>query len=90
MCGWCQRIGSDDPVWLEVFIDAQLVTSVVADVFRQNLLDAKVGAGAHGFVVALTGVQAGPDAIMRVRVAGRVVELDNSGQRLECYQVVQA
>jgi hypothetical protein len=88
--GWCQRIGSNDPVRLDLFVDDRLVTSFLADVFRQNLLDAKVGAGAHGFVVALTGLQARADAIIRVRVAGRVVELDNSGQRLECYQITPA
>jgi hypothetical protein len=88
--GWCQRIGSNDLVRLEVFIDDRLVTSVLADVFRQNLLNAKVGAGAHSFVVALTGMPPRPDAIIRVRVAGRVIELENSGQRLECYQIAPA
>jgi hypothetical protein len=90
MFGWCQRIGSNDPVWLEVLIDDRLVASCRADVFRQNLLDAGVGAGAHGFVSALPGVPAGSDAIVRVRVAGRVIELENSGQRLGCYQIAPA
>jgi hypothetical protein len=88
--GWCQRIGSNDPVRLELFIDDQRITAFLADVFLQNLLDAQVGAGAHGFVVALTGLQARPDAILRVRVAGRVIELENSGQRLERYQMTLA
>jgi hypothetical protein len=88
--GWCQRIGSNDPVPLELFIDDQLVRSFLADVPLQNLLDARIGAGAHGFVVGLTGLQARPDAIIRVRVAGRMMELENSGQRLECYQMTPA
>jgi hypothetical protein len=88
--GWCQRIGSNDPVRLELFIDDRPVASFLADVFLQNLLDAQVGAGAHGFAVALTGLQARPDAIIRVRVAGRVIELENSGQRLERYQMTPA
>jgi hypothetical protein len=88
--GWCQRIGSNDPVRLDLFIDDRQVTSFLADVFLQNLLDAKVGTGAHGFVAELTGLRSRPDAIIRVRVAGRVIELENSGQRLECYQNVPA
>jgi|HubBroStandDraft_4_1064222.scaffolds.fasta_scaffold218052_1 hypothetical protein len=88
--GWCQRIGSNDPVRLELFVDDQLVRSFLADVPLQNLLDAQIGAGAHGFVVALTDLQVRPDAIIRVGVAERVVELENSGQRLECYQMTPA
>jgi hypothetical protein len=88
--GWCQRIGSNDPVRLDLFLDDRRVTSFLADVFLQNLLDAQVGTGAHGFVVALTGLQAKPDAIIRVGVAGRVIELENSGQRLGCYQMSPA
>lgn len=85
--GWCQRIGSDDPVRVDLFIDDRPVAPFLADVFRQNLLDAGVGAGAPGFAVALTDPGARPDAILRVRVAGRVVELANSGQRLASYRV---
>lgn len=85
--GWCQRIGSNDPVRLDLFINDRPVASFLADVFRQNLLNAGVGAGAHGFAVALTDLQARPDAILHVRVAGRVVELDNGGQRLDSYQI---
>jgi len=88
--GWCQRIGSSDPVRLDLLIDDRLVTSFLADVFLKNLLDAQVGAGAHGFVAALTDFQVKPDAIIRVRVAGRLIELDNSGQRLDCYQIAPA
>jgi len=77
-------------VRLELFIDDRLVRSFLADVLLQNLLDARIGAGAHGFVVARTDLQARPDAIIRVGVAGRVIELENSGQRLECYQMTVA
>ena len=88
--GWCQPIGSNDPVRLDLFIDDRQVMSFLADVVLQNLLDAKVGTGAHGFVAALTGLQPRPDAIIHVRVAGRMFELDNSGQRLDRYQIIPA
>jgi len=90
MLGWCQRIGSNDPVRLELFIDDRLVRSFLADVLLQNLLHAQIGTGAHGFVVALTDLQVRPDAIIRVGVAGRMIELENSGQRLDLYQMTVA
>jgi hypothetical protein len=88
--GWCQRIGSSDPVRLDLLVDDRPVASFLADVFLQNLLDAKVCTGSHGFVVPLVGLQPRPGATIRVRVAGRVIELDNSGQHLEHYQVTPA
>jgi hypothetical protein len=84
--GWCQLLGSTDPVRLEMFIDGELVTSFLAGVFRQDLLDAKIGDGAHGFVVELGALRPKPDAFIHVRVAGRPIELDNSGQRLSHYR----
>ena len=80
--GWCRLTRSTDPVELEVFADDQLVTRVVADVFRQDLLDAGIGAGRHGFTIPLGGMMATPDAVIRIKVARHGVELGNSGKRL--------
>jgi hypothetical protein len=88
--GWCQQIGSTDPVQLEMFIDDQLAASFQADVFRQDLRDAEIGSGAHGFAVELGGNQRKRHAIIRIRVAGGRIELDNSGQHLADYRVKPA
>jgi hypothetical protein len=56
--------------------------TVVADIFRQDLLDAGFGEGRHGYLVPLIALQARPDSVIRVRVAGHRNELDNSGTRL--------
>jgi hypothetical protein len=84
--GWCQQIGSADPVRLEIFFDDQLITSFLADVFRQDLLAAEIGSGAHGFVVELGSHWPKRQAIIHVRVAGRPIELDNSGHHLAHYR----
>lgn len=87
LLGWCQLLGSNEPVRLDLFIGDRLARSFLADVFRQDLLDARIGEGAHGFGVELAGLGARPNAIIRVRVAGRPIELDNSGQRLARYRI---
>jgi len=88
--GWCQQIGSTDPVRLEMFLDDQLAASFPADVFRQDLRDAEIGNGAHGFAVELGGHQPKRHAIIRIKVSGRRIELDNSGQRLADYRLKPA
>jgi hypothetical protein len=77
--GWCRLTHSTDPVPLEVVVDGRPVLSLMADVFRQDLLDAGIGQGCHGFSIALETLRARPDAVIRIRIAGHAVELDNSG-----------
>ena len=88
--GWCQQIGSTEPVQLDMFIDDRLAASFPADVFRQDLRDAGIGSGAHGFAVELGGHKPKRHAIIRITVAGRRIELDNSGQRLADYRLKPA
>lgn len=80
--GWCALTGVLEPVTLEVLADDRLVAQVIANVFRQDLLDAGVGQGRHGYFVPLDVLGAQPDSVIRVRVAKHGVELDNSGRRL--------
>jgi hypothetical protein len=80
--GWCRLTNSADPVPLEMLVDGALVLSLMADVFRQDLLEAGIGEGGHGFSIALETLRASPEAVVRIRVAGHAVELDNSGRRL--------
>jgi hypothetical protein len=80
--GWCQLTKSTDPVALEVLVDGRPMVRLAADVFRPDLLNAGFGEGNHGFTVALDALHARPDSVIRVRVAGRDIELGNSGRRL--------
>ena len=46
--GWCRLTHSTAPITLEVLVDEKPTLSVVADVFRQSILDARIGKGATG------------------------------------------
>ncbi len=85
--GWCRLTGIDDPVALDLLVNDRPVAAIRADVFRQDLKDAGFGDGRHGFRVALGHPNPGPDAIVRVRVAGQDIDLDNSGHRLAAYAI---
>ena len=84
--GWCQLIGDLAPVLLEVHIDGRVVTSMPADMFRQDLADAGIGEGRHGFRVDLRPFGPPPDAVIKIKVARWSDELENSGRRLAQYR----
>jgi hypothetical protein len=80
--GWCRMSQSDETVMLEILLDGRPVRAVLADTFRQDLLEAGIGQGRHGFSIPLEELGGRPDAEIRVRVAGRDIEIDNSGKPL--------
>lgn len=84
--GWCRLTHSTDPVALDVLVDEQPVFSLVADTFRQDLLEAGIGQGSHGFSIALEVLRAQSDAVIRIKVAGHGIELGNSGKRLRQFR----
>lgn len=90
ICGWCHLAGDPDPVMLDVEVGGRVVAQVPADLFRQNLMDAGIGEGRHGFRVDLRPFSPLPDAIIRITVAGWPIELDNSGRRLAQYRTLTA
>jgi glycosyltransferase involved in cell wall biosynthesis len=52
--GWViDEANPNKPVELNVFIDDKLITQTTANVFRQDLLDAHIGNGQHGFNISL-------------------------------------
>jgi hypothetical protein len=80
--GWCWLTKAAAPVMLDVLVDQRFVMRVTADVFRQDLLDAGIGHGRHGFFVPVETLHARPDSTIRVWVAEHGIELNNSGKRL--------
>lgn len=70
---------------LELSADGLVVRSFLADAFRQDLLDAGIGNGRHGFFLDVATLGVRPDAVVRITVAGQGLELRNSGQRLDGY-----
>jgi hypothetical protein len=83
--GWCRLTGVADPVALDLLVDDRPVLAFLADVFRQDLLDAGYGKGNHGFYLDLGKLVLRPGAVIRVKVAAHAIELDNSGRRVEAY-----
>ena len=83
--GWCCLTRSPEPVALELLIDDQVALPVLADRFRQDLLDAGLGNGCHGYFIDLATLQVTPESVIRVRVARHGIELQNSGKRLRDY-----
>jgi hypothetical protein len=83
--GWCCLTAVAEPVALDLLVDGQPVLAFLADVFRQDLLDAGFGTGHHGFSIDLASLGLRPDSVIRIRVAAQGIELDNSGHRLDAY-----
>lgn len=84
--GWCRLTGIDDPVTLDLLVDDERRLTFTADGFRQDLLDAGLGAGKHGFVIDLARLDAGADQVIRVKVAVHGIELGNGGRCLGTYR----
>jgi hypothetical protein len=83
--GWCRQAGRLEPIRLEVFANDRCIETIVADSFREDLADAGVGNGCHGFFVDLARHGVAEDAMIRVKIANRVLELENSGKRLASF-----
>ncbi len=83
--GWFCQIGEMAPVELDLYLDDAVVATVKADRFRPDLRDAGFGNGNHGFTIDLRGLAARTDAMVRLRVHGRVAEVPRSGRRLAEY-----
>ena len=82
--GWAAERGSDLPQTLEVLVDDQLITTVIASEFRADLMEQGIGAGRHGFRLALPALMR-PDAKLTIRVLGRTYQLIGSGSELKTW-----
>ena len=85
--GWCLQVGRMEPVRLDLFADDRPIETFRADRYRQDLATGGVGNGCHGFFVDLSPHRLRDDAVIRVKVNNRVLELDNSGQKLGQFEV---
>jgi|HubBroStandDraft_1064217.scaffolds.fasta_scaffold82848_2 hypothetical protein len=90
ICGWCQLIGGSEPVLLDLHVDDRVVASATADMFRQDLVDAGIGDGRHGFRVDLRPFATRPDTVIRVKVARWSIELEKSGRNVAQYRTLGA
>lgn len=85
--GWCYQDGKLEPVRLDLYADDRLIETFDADKYRGDLAAGGIGNGCHGFFVNLKRHKLPGKTIIRVMVNGRVLELENGGQRLDRFDV---
>lgn len=85
--GWCFEENRLLPVRLDVLADDRLLESFDANQYRADLASGGIGNGCHGFAIDLSHHKLPASATIRVKIAGRQLELENSGQRLAQFPV---
>jgi hypothetical protein len=84
--GWAWD--ANDPnnsITVDIYSDNVLVATVVADIFRQDLLDANKGNGAHGFDLSTpASLMNGQTHSIRVSIGGTNINLSNSPKTINC------
>jgi hypothetical protein len=81
--GWCCYRESPEFVKIEVFADERNLGVFVAEDHRQDLRNAGVHLGNHGFSVNLTSFGIRPSAAIWVRPSGTTLALPNSGRTVD-------
>jgi hypothetical protein len=75
---WDQR-KPDQAVNVEIYVDTRLLATVSADQFREDLQEAGVGDGKHGFAYPTPArLKDGRPHVIRVKIAGTGYELQHS------------
>jgi hypothetical protein len=86
LCGWCCRKTSLDPVMLELSIDGRQVATFAAMEHRDDLEQAGIGVGAHGFHSPVAMHDVPPHAVIQIKVQGTDIEIPGSGHPLSDYK----
>jgi GT2 family glycosyltransferase/glycosyltransferase involved in cell wall biosynthesis len=69
--GWVQKIGEDDPVRLDIFLNDDLVhLDVLSNAERDDLVEGGIGSGRFGFQVPVDTTEYYGDVMVTVRVSG--------------------
>jgi len=69
-CGWCTGPDITTPVTVELLANQTPIATTTANLFRQDLLDAAIGNGAHAFRFNLTELSLPPQTTLAIRVQG--------------------
>lgn len=83
LIGWCRHVNVPGPVELELFADGETVTTFMADQFRKDLAQNKIGNGNHAFRVDISHFALTPGTVLHVRPRRRSIALSNSGRTVE-------
>lgn len=75
----------NEPVKVEIYDGNTLLATVTADAFRQDLLDARKGSGAHAFTYPLPAqLRDGKPHTLRAKIAGTDVDLIYTSKQITC------
>ena len=80
LSGWAHQKDVSLPVPITLFRDGLAVKDGMADLLREDLLQAGIGNGEHGFRIDLRGLGIKSESSLAVRIGGRSFELKNSGR----------
>lgn len=80
--GWCAPSEGDEAVVVEVLLNDVVVARGKADLFREDLLKARIGTGLHAFKVQLPPIPIPGETVVKVRPRGTEFLLDGSGRTL--------
>lgn len=73
------------PISVDIYADGNLLATVLADQFRQDLLNAGIGNGAHVFSLATpANLKDGQQHEIRVRYAGTSIDLSTTPKSITC------
>jgi hypothetical protein len=73
------------PVSVDIYVDGTLVSTTQAATFRQDLLNAGIGDGNHGFSIATPGAAINGQAhTITVKYAGTQTNLNNTPKSVNC------
>ena len=73
------------PVSVDIYVDGALVSTTQAATFRQDLLNAGIGDGNHGFSIATPGAAINGQAhTVTVKYAGTQTNLNNTPKAVSC------
>jgi len=84
--GWAwDKNRPDDPVEVDIYDGEILLATVTANNFRQDLVNAGIGNGQHGFTYPVPpGLKDGKPHSIRMRFAGTKNDLNNTPKDITC------
>lgn len=87
--GWAWDANQpNNPIDVDIYDRATLVTTISANVFRPDLLQAGIGNGYHGFTYTVDGLlKNGQAHSIRVKFAGTNIDLANTPKSITCSTV---
>ncbi len=85
LVGWCRNSNDPAPVSLDLLVNGVARGSFPADHFRDDLKQAGIGEGNHGFDIDTRPLGLSPGAVLALRVTGRTFILPGSGKAAWMY-----